>query len=329
MRGRPHLGGDEVEADLAEHDQRDERHRSPACRDRQRQDHLGQRHRDHHPGARQRTHCLGEVGQTVAAQLEERPDRPLVEAPQRGVQQWPGDHQHDHREDGEHRRPGEHEPAHRRAAVRKDRLGGRREVQGRALLLLQTLRQWRGAASQVVLPAAEGGGGGGQPAGAQRPAGEDIGDEVHAEGQPADADRDHEHRGGGDEPAAPATAYGGKCDQHQHPPGDQRGHGVPAGEAGVARKLDHRQRDVRAGPADEHLRDGHQDRQTEAGGDDVGGEPALSPDQQPDGGEHQHVHRCPVAAAVGDDPQHLDRDRRGGDDLVEPGRDVAVERLQW
>ena len=180
----------------------------------------------------------------------------------------------------------------------------------------------RGLAGQF-----DGEGGDAQPGDAERPGAEHVREVMHAEQQPADADRDDQrddHRG---EHAAPNPAGRGKEDKEQRAVADDRAERVPAGEA-VAVAVRDRVRHHRAQPADqglehrvEHELAGARDQQEDR-------EPPAPPDGEQDDGGTRHRPQHAAAAQPGDRLDDADQCGIAGDEAVQPRCRVVIGGLK-
>ena len=102
---------------------------------------------------------------------------------------------------------------------------------------------------------------------------------MHAEQQPADADRGDQRDDHRDEHAAPRSAGRGQEDQEQGAVADDRAERVPAGEA-VAVAVSDGMGDHRAQPADQCLEDRVKRQRAGPGDQQVDREPPPAPDRQ-------------------------------------------------
>lgn len=187
---------------LAGHGDHDEHRGPPARRHRQGQDGGRQRHRDHLPRAAQHPHGPGHLAAQLGAVLREEPDHLPDRPAHPGGRQHRGDEQAERRQHAEDGGGRERQPPDRRPPAGQDRLSGPVEVQPGVGVGLQGVEGLVRAQPRAVLPAAEGRGGHAQPRRPQGPAGQDVGDEVHAQGEPGEADRQHDERREHDEPGA-------------------------------------------------------------------------------------------------------------------------------
>ena len=150
---------------------------------------------------------------------------------------------------------------------------------------------------------------------------------MHAEQQPAGADRGDQRDDRDGEQAAPVPAGRGQEDQEQGAVADDRPEGVPAGEA-VAGPVGDRMGDHRAQPADQRLQHRVKRQRAGPGHQQVDGEPPAAPDRQHDRGHPGHRPQHPAAAQPGDGLDHADHGRVPRHQAVQPGRGAVIGRLK-
>ena len=173
----------------------------------------------------------------------------------------------------------------------------------------------------------EGKGGDAQPGDAERPGAKHVRKVVHAEQQPADADRgdqrdDHDGKG-----AAPNSAGRRQEDQEQGAVADDRAKRVPAGEA-VAVPVSDGMGDHRAQPADQCLEDRVKRQRSGPGDQQVDRQPPPAPDGQRHDGQPDERPQHAPAAQPGDRLDGADNHRVAGDEAVQPGCRAVIGRLE-